>query len=65
MEQQLAPFLKCLILRKEIAMEINRFLLKSAGKPKLLEKAVEVVRAVTDILLTYHGNIFVGARKNL
>ncbi len=34
-----------------------------SGKAQTPEKAVEVVRAVTDILLTYHGNIFVGAEK--
>jgi len=34
-----------------------------SGRAQKPEKAVEVVRAVTDILLTYHGNIFVGAEK--
>jgi len=33
------------------------------GRSKTPEKAVEVVGAVTDILLTYHGNIFVEAEK--
>jgi len=33
------------------------------GRAQTPEKAVEVVNAVTDILLTYHGNIFVEAEK--
>ncbi len=33
------------------------------GRAQTPEEAVEVVNAVTDILLTYHGNIFAGAEK--
>jgi len=49
-------------IKENLGDEKSTFI-EISGKAQTPEKAVDVVDAVTDILLTYHGNIFVAAEK--
>jgi len=50
-------------INKEEGDENGSSFIEIKGRAQTPEKAVKVVDAVTDILLTYHGNIFVEAEK--
>jgi len=50
-------------INEEEGNENGSIFIEIKGRAQTPEKAVEVVDAVTDILLTYHGNIFVEAEK--